>query len=113
MTLIKTSILSATAQVIRIISGLIITKVIAVYSGPSGIAVVGQLQNFLNILLMIAGDFMKTATTKYTAEYVNEDNRKFQLWSLSIKLIVISNLILFILLFLLSFKNGVPFFFSC
>ena len=34
MTLVKTSILSAISSVISIISGLIITKVIAVYAAP-------------------------------------------------------------------------------
>lgn len=57
MTLIKTSILSGISQVIRIISGFIITKVIAVYGGPSGMAIIGQLQNFINIILMLSGDF--------------------------------------------------------
>lgn len=102
MTLIKTSILSAISQMIKIICGFIITKVIAIYGGPSGMAIIGQLQNFISIVLMIAGDFMKTATTKYTAEYVNEDERKFQFWSLSIKFILISNIILFLILFFFS-----------
>lgn len=102
MTLIKTSILSAISQIIRIISGFIITKVIAVYAGPAGIAIIGQLQNFINIILMIAGDFLKTATTKYTAEYFEDDKRKFQFWSLSIKFITISNIFLFIILFFFS-----------
>lgn len=102
MTLIKTSILSGISQVIRIISGFIITKVIAVYGGPSGMAIIGQLQNFINIILMLSGDFLKTATTKYTAEYLQDDKRKFQLWSLSIKVIIILNIVLFIFLFFFS-----------
>lgn len=102
MTLIKTSILSAIAQVLKIISGFVITKVIAVYAGPSGMAIIAQLQNFINIILIFAGDFLKTATTKYTAEYLEDDKRKFQLWSLSIKVIIILNILVFIFLFFYS-----------
>jgi PST family polysaccharide transporter len=47
LTLIKTSILSAIATIIKVISGFVINKVIAMYVGPSGLAVVGQLQNFI------------------------------------------------------------------
>ncbi|MBU0721465.1 O-antigen translocase [bacterium] len=102
MTLIKTSILSAIATVIKIISGFIITKVIAVYVGPAGLAMIGQLQNFINIVLMFCGDFLKTATTKYTAEYTAENERKYQLWSSSVKIIFFLNLFGFFCLFFFS-----------
>ena len=57
MTLIKTSILSAIATIIKIISGFIVTKVIAVYIGPSGLALIGQLQNFINLVMLASGNF--------------------------------------------------------
>ena len=53
MTLIKTSLLSAISTLIRIISGFIITKVIAIYAGPSGVALVGQLQNFIMTIRLV------------------------------------------------------------
>jgi len=102
MTLVKTSILSAISSVISIISGFIITKVIAVYVGPSGLATIGQLHNFISIVLNISGGFLKTATTKYTAEYLDENDKKYQLWSVSIKMIFVLNLIAFFCLFFFS-----------
>jgi PST family polysaccharide transporter len=102
MTLIKTSILSAIASVIRIINGLIITKVIAIYVGPSGLALIGQLQNFINIVLLFAGDFLKTATTKYTAEFAEEDDKKYSMWSTQIKIVFLLNIVLFSMLFYFS-----------
>jgi len=96
MTLIKTSMLSAVATLIKILSGFIITKVIAVYIGPSGLALIGQLQNFIMLVKTVAGDFLKTAITKYTAEYENDENKKYDLWSSSFKLAFILNLVAFV-----------------
>jgi O-antigen/teichoic acid export membrane protein len=102
MTLIKTSILSAIATIIRITSGFIITKVIAVYIGSSGLAVIGQLQNFINLVTLVSGNFLRTAITKYTAEYKNEDIKKHEIWSTSIKVAFGLNIVIFILLFFCS-----------
>jgi polysaccharide transporter, PST family len=102
MTLIKTSILSAIATVIRIINGIIVTKVIAVYVGPSGLALLGQLQNFISIVLLFAGDLFRTATTKYTAQYSDDEKKKYGMWSTQIKILILFNIILSSLLFYFS-----------
>ena len=102
MTLVKTSVLSAIATIVKILTGFIITKVIAVYIGPAGLAMVGQLQNFINLILMFAGDFLKTATTKYTAEYIDNQDEKYQLWSSVFSIILILNIVIFITLFFFS-----------
>jgi len=102
MTLIKTSVLSAIATIVRIATGFVVTKIIAVYVGPSGLAVIGQLQNFINVILMFAGDFLRTATIKYTAEYSDDEDKKYKLWSSAISIIVILNILIFTTLFLFS-----------
>ncbi len=102
MNLIKTTFLSGISTVIKIISGFIITKAIAVFVGPSGMAVIGQLQNFINMLMLGAGDFLKTAVTKYTAEYEQEAQKKYSIWSNAIKLIFFLSTIAFIPLFFFS-----------
>lgn len=84
MNLLSTSILSAVSTIVRMLCGVIITKVIAVFSGPAGLAMIGQLQSFINITMLVTGDFLKTAITKYTAEY-RDDDRKFRIWSASIR----------------------------
>jgi len=108
MTLIKTSMLSAVATLIKILSGFIITKVIAVYIGPSGLALIGQLQNFIMLVKTVAGDFLKTAITKYTAEYENDENKKYDLWSSSFKLAFILNLVAFV--GLIYFSNDLSYY---
>ena len=108
MTLMKTSMLSAVATLIKILSGFIITKVIAVYIGPSGLALIGQLQNFIMLVKTVAGDFLKTAITKYTAEYENDENKKYDLWSSSFKLAFILNFV--VLVGLIYFSNDLSYY---
>lgn len=102
MNLVKTSILSAIATIIRMITGFIITKVIAVYVGPSGLAMIGQLQNFVNLVMLGAGNFLKTAITKYTAEYNGNEIKTNELWSASMRVVLGLNVITFIALFFFS-----------
>ena len=69
MTLIKTSVLTAISTIIKLIAGFVINKVIAIYVGPSGLAVVGQLQNFMSIITTISNGAITNGIVKYTAEY--------------------------------------------
>ena len=102
MTLVKTSLLSAIATVIRIISGFVINKVVAVYIGPSGLALIGQFQNFIGLILNISGNALSTAITKYTAEHHDDDNKKYRLWSASFKIILPISVVVSIFIFIFS-----------
>ncbi len=102
MTLIKTSLLSAISTLVRILSGFIITKIISVYVGPSGLALIGQLQNFINIVLLASGNFLKTAITKYTAEYHTDSNKKYELWSSAVQVTLGLNLVFLVILLVFS-----------
>ncbi len=93
MNLFRTSILSAIATIIRVVNGFVITKVISVYVGPSGLALIGQLQNFINLIMLGAGNFLKTAITKYTAEYQSDYCKIYELWSSCLKIVFFLNLI--------------------
>ncbi|MBR7889322.1 O-antigen translocase [Marinomonas sp. A79] len=104
MNLLKTSMLTGISTLIRIFSGFIITKIIAVYGGPTGVALIGQLQSVINITMLAAGDFLKTATTKYTAEYNEDDKAKHKIWSAAFKTIVSLSLINFFVYFFFSEK---------
>lgn len=102
MTLIKTSVLSAIATIIQVISGFIVTKVIAVYVGPAGLAIIGQLQNFINLVLLACGDFFKTAITKYTSQFQDDETKKQEVWSTAIKIAGILYTVVFVALFFFS-----------
>lgn len=85
MNLVKTSILSAIATLSRIITGFVINKIAAVYIGPSGLAYIGQFQNFINLALSLSGNALSTAITKYTAEYQDSKAEKHRIWSAALK----------------------------
>lgn len=98
MTLIKTSVLTAISTLIRIISGFVINKVIAIYVGPSGLAVVGQLQNFMSIITTFSNGAITSGIVKYTAEYQTIEQKQ-KIFSSSIIISLLCSLIISIFLF--------------
>lgn len=93
MTLIKTSVLSFIATVIKIISGIIINKAIAVYVGPSGLALIGQFQNFTQLITTVAQGAINKGITKYTAEYAKEETKLSILFSTASKISIFSSVL--------------------
>lgn len=57
-----------------------INKILALYVGPSGYAVIGQLQNAIQILTTLASGAINTGVIKYTAEYHDEQKKQNDLW---------------------------------
>ena len=68
MKLFKTSILTSAFTFVRLITGFIINKFLAVYVGPSGIALVAQLQNFNSIAYSLAKAGISSGIVKYIAD---------------------------------------------
>ncbi|MGE0051884.1 MAG: O-antigen translocase, partial [Arcobacter sp.] len=98
MTLIKTSVLTAISTIITVISAFIINKVVAIYSGPSGLALIGQLKDFVTMLTNISNGAITQGIVKYTAEYETIE-RKQKIFSTSIIISLISSLVIAIGLF--------------
>lgn len=93
MTLIKTSILSLIATFFKMLSGLVINKVISVYIGPSGLALIGQFQNFIQITLVAAQGAINSGVVKYTAEYHDDAQKLSFLFSTAFKLSLVSSIL--------------------
>lgn len=72
--IIKVFSLNALSTLIRMLTGMISVKVIAVIIGPVGIALLGQLNNFSTILLGMANGGINSGITKYVAEFKENDN---------------------------------------
>jgi len=98
MTLIKTSVLTAISTIIKVISGFVINKVIALYVGPSGLAVVGQLQNFMSIITTFSNGAITQGVVKYTAEYQTIEEKQ-KIFSSSIVISLVCSLVISIFLF--------------
>lgn len=80
MTLLKTSLLNAIAVAIKMLSMLGINKILAIYVGPSGYAVIGQFQNAIQMVTTFGGGAISNGVTKYTAEYHCDKKQQRKLW---------------------------------
>lgn len=88
MKLVKTAFFSGIIAFIRIASGFVANKVIAIYTGPSGVALIGSFSNFIAIGLTFANGAINNGVIKYTAEY-SEDNKELKkLFSTAFKISV-------------------------
>ncbi len=86
MTLIKTSVLSAISTIIKVIAGFVSIKVVAVYVGPSGLALIGQMQNFISMMSSVASAGLNSGVVKYTAEHYEDEQIKQKIWSSALKI---------------------------
>lgn len=73
----KISSLNSFAILLRIGFGLVISKVLAIYVGPAGMALVGNLRNFQTSLESFASLGFQNGIIKYTAQY-KEDHDQFR-----------------------------------
>lgn len=71
--IVKVFSLNALSTFIHMCTGLITTKVVATIIGPSGVAMLGQLNNINSMLQGLAAGGIRSGVTKYIAEY-KEDN---------------------------------------
>lgn len=68
MTLLSTSIISLFATSIKMLSGFVISKAISIFVGPAGLGLVGQFQNFLQIVNTLGQGAISVGIIKYTAQ---------------------------------------------
>jgi PST family polysaccharide transporter len=71
--LVKVSFLNAVATMIKMLTGFVSVKVVAAIIGPVGVALLGQLNNFVQILLSVSNGGINSGITKYTAEYADSE----------------------------------------
>lgn len=102
MTLIKTSLLTAISTIITVIAGFIINKFIALYIGPSGLATIGNFQNFIQIIKTLGGGSISTGVIKYTAEYSSNKDKLGKLLSSALYFVLLSTILISILIILFS-----------
>ena len=102
MKLIETTYLSFISTLIKMIAALVINKAVAIYAGPSGIALIGQMQNAVQMANIFAQGGVNSGVTKYTAEYRNQPIKLFGIWSCSLRIAITCSFIVGLLLIFLS-----------
>jgi PST family polysaccharide transporter len=80
MKLIYTVFWSAFAVIIRLASGFISVKFVAVIIGPLGIALIGQFGNFTSIIMTIASGGVSSGIVKYTSQYKGNVEELKKIW---------------------------------
>lgn len=108
MNLLKTSALNGIAVLIKTATMFILNKVLAVYVGPSGYAVIGQFQNFIQIVTSFAGGAINTAVIKYTAEYYEDENKQRAIWKTAGSIVFLSSVVMALLI--LVFQRQLSFY---
>jgi polysaccharide transporter, PST family len=88
MSLVKTSFLNGIAVAVKVSTAVVLNKILAVYVGPSGYAVMGQLQNALAIASSLAGGAILSGVTKATAQHFDDEARQRSVWQTAAKLSV-------------------------
>ncbi|MBS9784585.1 MAG: O-antigen translocase [Oceanivirga sp.] len=101
MNLIKTSVLTGISTIIKVGVVFVINKIIALYAGPSGLAIIGQLQNFMSTVTTFSNGAIINGVVKYTAEYQTIEEKQ-KIFSTSIIISLICSSIISIGLFVFS-----------
>jgi O-antigen/teichoic acid export membrane protein len=106
--LVKTDIIkvfsfTAISTFVKMLTGFISVKVVAVFIGPSGIALLGQLNNFSSIIMTAASGGINNGIIKYVAEHKESPGKVRLLLSTALRITIILSTI--IGLFLIFFAN--------
>lgn len=109
MNLAKTTSLTALSTVIRMISGFIVNKFIAIYVGPAGLALMGQFQNFISIATTVASGAINNGVIKYSAEYYEDQEQQAKMLSTATQLSIICSLIVSLIVLIFSKQFAVYF----
>lgn len=77
--LIKTSLLSLISTIFKLLTGLIITKIVSSKYGTIGLVKLGNFQNFIQISTNFSTAGINNGVIKYSSEYSNRKNSLFKL----------------------------------
>lgn len=93
MTLVRTSLLNGIAVAVKVASALVLNKILAVYVGPAGYAIIGQFQNAVAIVVSLAGGVVATGVTKATAQHFDDEAKQHAVWQTAIRFSLVASLI--------------------
>lgn len=86
----RVTILSGIVTCFRLVCGLLISKVVAIYTGPAGISNLGQLQNFVTFINGFISSQVSQGVNRYSAEHSSNYEKAQSYWRAALKLSAIS-----------------------
>ncbi len=96
--------LTSLSTLVRMLSGLITAKVMAIIIGPTGIALLGQLNSFSSIILSLSNGGISNGIVKYVSEYKNSKYKTQILLSNCLKITLFFSVLCGILMIVLNIK---------
>ena len=97
--LLKIASFNSIAVLIRVVAGFITSKAIAVYIGAEGLAVIGNLRNFLTTTMSFSTLGFSNGIVKYVAEYKDHKGKLNEAVGTVLTLILIAVLLMSLLLY--------------
>ena len=99
--LVKVSSQTGISTAVRIGASFIISKVLAIFVGPAGLAVMGQFNNLANILQSLSTGGITIGVTKYISEYADDKTKQLEIVNNALKIVFICSVscTLFVVLF--------------
>jgi polysaccharide transporter, PST family len=73
MNIVGATLINFCSNGVKLCCGLAVTKIIASQTGPAGLALIGQMNNFVTILLQYTNIGMGNGVVKYVAEYTSRN----------------------------------------
>lgn len=102
MNILRASLLTAISSGAKLVSAFVVMKYIAVISGPSGVAQLGQFISFISVLIVFAGGGINQGMIKYLAEYKNDFNEKIKLINSGFAYVCITSVVTSLVIFYFS-----------
>lgn len=106
--LIKVSSFTSISTFIKIVATFISAKVLAVFTGPAGVALLGQLTNFITILIQVSTAATGTGIVKLTGEYKDDQSQLKKVIDTSFTINLLFSVVILIGIFL--FQNQLTLF---
>jgi PST family polysaccharide transporter len=94
MALKSALIWSVSQTAVKMLTGFVSIKVTAVFLGPAGLALVGQLGNLVALVHGLASNAIQTGVTKLTAEHAADRATLSALWTTAMRLSLVTSLLL-------------------
>lgn len=106
--LIKVSSFTSISTFIKIVATFISAKVLAVFTGPAGVAMLGQLTSFMTILIQVSTAATGTGIVKLTGEYKEDSSQLKKVIDTSFTINFLCSIV--VLIGILIFQNQLTFF---
>lgn len=102
--LLKASYYNAILVIVKVISGVVTSKVVAIFLGPSGLALLGNLKSFVRTLSSFTAEGYQNGIIKYVSEHSEDQLRKNKIYATVFQLSLIFSVVIAFLLWCFSVK---------